>query len=342
MIRFIGLCCLFFMIAIQGCFALETKRIDYLLDTIESDYKNEVDYKKISNNLFKEINTFDKNLRIYNSGKKAFLYKENSMIKAFNLPENNNRESWKNLLTNLIEIVSENSVKINDNYNNFEMHMVKTISRGLDKYSRTEKTSNNIKKVTYEVKDNIIVIKTFAFYKGISSDIRDIVLKNKHCSGLILDLRDNKGGDFGEAIRTSDLFLDDALITYSVEKNDMKKYFKSSKGDILEGKSIAILVNKLTASASEVVVGALSEQSRATIIGTNTYGKGTLQTIHNIDNNIIYITHGFFYTPSGKKIEDVGISPQICTGIDNKCNIANKNPNNDVLIGINLIKNKIG
>ena len=327
---------------IQCCFAYETKHIGYLFDTIESDYSDDADYKRISNNLFNAINSFDKNLRIYNSGKKAFLYKENSLIKAFNLPENNNnRESWKNVLINLIEVAKDNSVKINDNYNSFEMHLIKTISKGLDKYSRIERTSN-IKKITYEVKDNVIVIKTFAFYKGISSDIRDIVLKNKHCNGLILDLRDNKGGDFGEAIRTSDLFLDDALITYSVEKNDIKKYFKSSKGDILEGKSIAILVNKLTASAAEVVVGALSEQSRATIIGTNTYGKGALQTIHNIDNNVLYITHGFFYTPSGKKIEDVGISPQICTGIDNKCNIANKNPNNDVLIGINLIKNKIG
>ena len=87
------------------------------------------------------------------------------------------------------------------------------------------------------------------------------------------------------------------------------------------------------------VAGALGEQSRAIIVGTRTFGKGSLQSVYHVKDNNLYITSGYTYTPSGKKIDEVGITPQICTGIENSCNITDsQNSSKDILTAINLIK----
>jgi carboxyl-terminal processing protease len=87
----------------------------------------------------------------------------------------------------------------------------------------------------------------------------------------------------------------------------------------------------------------LSEQGRAITVGTKTYGKGSIQKIHNFKNSNFYITNALIYSPSGQLIENNGIKPQICNGVENSCTISDKNdPNKDILLAINLIKNKLG
>lgn len=104
-----------------------------------------------------------------------------------------------------------------------------------------------------------------------------------------------------------------------------------------------MLTGRITASAAELVAAALSEQSRATLIGTRTYGKNSIQSTYRIKDRILFLTSGHFYTPSGKSLEKDGLTPQICTGINNSCiSPDSTNSAKDIQIAINLIKKNFG
>ena len=160
---------------------------------------------------------------------------------------------------------------------------------------------------------------------------------------MIFDLRECRGGSFNEALRTADLFLDSTIIAYSQGKDNQKRYYTATPGDILKGKPIAVLTGRTTASAAELVAAALSEQSRATLIGTRTYGKNSIQSTYRIKDRILFLTSGHFYTPSGKSLEKDGLTPHICTRIIYSC-ISSDSTNSakDIQIAINLIKKNFG
>ena len=131
--------------------------------------------------------------------------------------------------------------------------------------------------------------------------------------GYIFDLRNNPGGLLSQAIKISDFFLDDGEIvsTKGRKKRDNRKFF-AKKGDKIKGKPLIVLINNGSASASEIVAGALQEQKRAVLLGENTYGKGSVQSIIPLKNRgAIRLTISKYYLPSGKSISEVGVSPDI-------------------------------
>ena len=137
--------------------------------------------------------------------------------------------------------------------------------------------------------------------------------KNKKIEGYILDLRNNPGGLLGQAIKISDFFLDDGEIvsTKGRKKNENQKWF-AREGDIIDGKALIVLINKGSASASEIVAGALKDHKRAILIGDKSYGKGSVQSIIPLRNRgAIRLTISKYYLPSGKSISEVGVSPDI-------------------------------
>ena len=137
--------------------------------------------------------------------------------------------------------------------------------------------------------------------------------KNKKIEGYILDLRNNPGGLLGQAIKISDFFLDDGEIvsTKGRKKNENQKWF-AREGDIIDGKALIVLINKGSASASEIVAGALKDHKRAILIGDKSYGKGSVQSIIPLKNRgAIRLTISKYYLPSGKSISEVGVSPDI-------------------------------
>jgi len=137
--------------------------------------------------------------------------------------------------------------------------------------------------------------------------------KNKKIEGYILDLRNNPGGLLGQAIKISDFFLDDGEIvsTKGRKKNENQKWF-AREGDIIDGKALIVLINKGSASASEIVAGALKDHKRAILIGDQSYGKGSVQSIIPLKNRgAIRLTISKYYLPSGKSISEVGVSPDI-------------------------------
>ena len=137
--------------------------------------------------------------------------------------------------------------------------------------------------------------------------------KNKKIEGFILDLRNNPGGLLGQAIKISDFFLDDGEIvsTKGRKKNENQKWF-AREGDIINGKALIVLINKGSASASEIVAGALKDHKRAVLVGEKSYGKGSVQSIIPLKNRgAIRLTISKYYLPSGKSISEVGVTPDI-------------------------------
>ena len=148
--------------------------------------------------------------------------------------------------------------------------------------------------------------------KQIEDKIKDLE-KNQNIKAYILDLRNNPGGLLSQAIKVSDFFLEDGEIvsTKGRKTSENKKWF-AKKGDLTSGKTLVVLINYGSASASEIVAGALKDHKRAIILGENSYGKGSVQSIIPLKNEgAIRLTVAKYYLPSGKSISEVGVSPDI-------------------------------
>jgi len=166
------------------------------------------------------------------------------------------------------------------------------------------------------LEENIGYIRLTSFNENSSDQIEKQIKKlkkNKNLNSFILDLRNNPGGLLNQAIRISDFFLENGEIvsTKSRKKSDNRKWF-AKKGDITDGKTLLVLINYGSASASEIVAGALKDHKRAIIVGENSYGKGSVQSIIPLKNRgAIRLTVAKYYLPSGKSISEVGVRPDI-------------------------------
>ena len=174
-----------------------------------------------------------------------------------------------------------------------------------------------IKSVVSELKDKEIgYLRLRAFNENSDNQLKKEISKfenNKNIVGYILDLRNNPGGLLSQAIKISDFFLDDGeIVSTKGRKIKENRKFFASKGDRINGKPLIVLINKGSASASEIVAGALKDQKRAILLGETTYGKGSVQSIIPLKNKgAIRLTISKYYLPSGKSISEVGVSPDI-------------------------------
>jgi len=174
-----------------------------------------------------------------------------------------------------------------------------------------------VQSVKSEIMDeNIGYIRLTSFNDNSSDQIEKQIKKlkkNKNLNSFILDLRNNPGGLLTQAIKISDFFLENGEIvsTKSRKKSENRKWF-AKKGDITGGKTLLVLINYGSASASEIVAGALKDHKRAIIIGENSFGKGSVQSIIPLKNRgAIRLTVAKYYLPSGKSISEVGVRPDI-------------------------------
>ena len=148
--------------------------------------------------------------------------------------------------------------------------------------------------------------------KQIEKEIQKLE-KNKNVNSYILDLRNNPGGLLSQAIKITDFFLENGEIvsTKSRKAIENRKWF-AKEGDITNGKALIVLINYGSASASEIVAGALKDHKRAILLGENSYGKGSVQSIIPLKNRgAIRLTVAKYYLPSGKSISEIGVSPDI-------------------------------
>ena len=166
------------------------------------------------------------------------------------------------------------------------------------------------------LEDNIGYIRLTSFNDNSDTQIEKQIKKfekNNNVKAYILDLRNNPGGLLSQAIRISDFFLDNGEIvsTKSRKASENRRWF-AKKGDLTNGKSLIVLINYGSASASEIVAGALKDHKRAILLGENSFGKGSVQSIIPLKNDgAIRLTIAKYYLPSGKSISEVGVSPDI-------------------------------
>jgi carboxyl-terminal processing protease len=176
-----------------------------------------------------------------------------------------------------------------------------------------------VKAVKYRVESDVGYMKITSFtektFDDLDAAITDIKSKvpNDKLKGFVLDLRLNPGGLLDQAVSVSDSFLDrgEIVSTRGRDPKDIQR-FDSRPGDLIDGKPMIVLVNGGSASASEIVAGALQDHRRATILGTQSFGKGSVQTIIPLaENGALRLTTALYYTPAGKSIQGKGITPDI-------------------------------
>ena len=174
-----------------------------------------------------------------------------------------------------------------------------------------------VREVSSAIKENVGYIRLSAFNEQsgdqLLNKIKDFSKTNKNLNGYILDLRNNPGGLLSQAVKISDAFLDSGEIVSikGRDKNDIKIY-TARKGDALKGKPLIILINRGSASASEIVSGALKDHKLAILLGEKTFGKGSVQTIIPLKNKGgLRLTTAKYYLPSGTSISEIGVEPDI-------------------------------
>ena len=166
------------------------------------------------------------------------------------------------------------------------------------------------------VNDKVGYLRLRSFNENSSDQLKKEISeieKNEKLVGYILDLRNNPGGLLSQAIKISDFFLNDGeIVSTKGRKNSENKKFFAKKGDKINGKPLIVLINNGSASASEIVAGALQDQKRAILLGETTFGKGSVQSIIPLKNRgAIRLTVSKYYLPSGKSISEVGVVPDI-------------------------------
>jgi carboxyl-terminal processing protease len=167
-----------------------------------------------------------------------------------------------------------------------------------------------------ELKDGYGYVRISTFEDGTNGDVEkalDKFAKRGPIKGVVLDLRDNPGGLLNQAVSVSDDFLDGGMIVYTQGRveNQQEKYFAHKKKNFSDYPMV-VLVNGGSASASEIVAGALQDQRRVIVVGTLTFGKGSVQTILPLDDDsALRLTTARYYTPNGRSIQAVGITPDV-------------------------------
>lgn len=193
-----------------------------------------------------------------------------------------------------------------------------TIIRGTEDPFDVELIRDTIKmaSVKHRVLNDVGVLRVSTFNEQTTSGLQDSIQKLEESEnppiGYVLDLRNNPGGLLAESVSVSDLFLEQGEIVSirGREKKDVQVY-SAKKGDLINQKPLVVLINEGSASASEIVAGALQDHNRAVIMGMKSFGKGSVQTIVPIDSGAIRLTIAKYYTPSGDSIQAVGIEPDV-------------------------------
>ncbi|WEX09781.1 S41 family peptidase [Chelativorans sp. AA-79] len=176
-----------------------------------------------------------------------------------------------------------------------------------------------VKAVKYRVEGDVGYLKITSFTEKTTDDLRQAIddirkeVPDDELKGYVLDLRLNPGGLLDQAVNVSDAFLErgEVVSTRGRESRDISR-FSAQAGDLTDGKPLVVLINGGSASASEIVAGALQDHRRATLVGTRSFGKGSVQTIIPLgENGALRLTTALYYTPSGQSIQGKGITPDI-------------------------------
>jgi len=194
---------------------------------------------------------------------------------------------------------------------------------------RLKRQNIKIKTVKYEMKGDIAYLKVSQFIERTGEESQNAAgaILSKKAKGVILDLRNNPGGYLTSAIDVASLFIKDGVVAYEEGKDGKKQELRTTGNAKLADLPLVVLINKGSASGSEIVAGAISDHKRGLLIGEKTFGKGTVQSFEELkDGSTLKITVAKWLTPSGRAIHDQGLSPDIEVAISEENLKADKDP----------------
>ena len=351
--------CLLFALLCLGMPA-KADVIGKVYTTLQNDYINNISNRKITFKGLKALTKTDAGFAFKASNDTLYLYYNHQRKGVFALPlQDNNAAEWADLSRKVINMAIKLSPDVELYDYEISDRFAQEVFAGLDGYSHyfggfDDERQLEVKRnfAARKVDDNVLLIKIVSFQNGVSDEVADALSDCDNCQGLILDLRGNHGGVLNEALKIADMFLDEGIVTYTAAENGQTpQYYTASAGDVWHNKPMAVLVDGFTASAAEVLAAALSEQNRALLVGTQTFGKGTVQNVVKMgEGRAMALTKSYFFTPSGGQINGEGLNPAVCTGglkraenlTDATCQKEDRfNQETDVIIAADYIKNEM-
>ena len=291
---------------------------------VKDAYIGSIKIQDLASNALKGITNVDIDLKVGSGTNTISLYYKGKVVDSIKKPEDeNNASKWAEITERFVEKAIEKSPKASENDFMIFDSMAKEIPNILDNDSKffdniDDAKSNNIKnKRTFgaRLEDNILIVKIVVFNKQTLSELKNVLIENDNAEAVVLDLRGCAGGMSSEAILVADMFLDSGIITSVQGRNQHEEIYYTAKEDVFwKNKPIFVFVDENTASAAEILAGALKEQGIAKVIGTMTKGKGSMQKLIGLETgSVLAITNSYFKTPSNNEINQRGIRPDICT-----------------------------
>ena len=291
---------------------------------IKDAYINSVKIQDLASSALKGLSNIDDDLRVGSGTNTITLYYKGKVVDSLKKPDDENDASkWAEITKRFVDKAVEKSSRASKNDFMIFDEMAKEIPEILDENSKffdnlDEAKGGNFKnKRTFgaRIEDNILIIKIVVFNKQTIAELKNAITENEKAEAVVLDLRGCAGGMSSEAILVADLFLDSGIITSVQGRNKQEEVYYTAKDDIIwKNKPVFIFVDENTASAAEILTGALKEQGIAKVIGTITKGKGTMQKLIGLETgSVLAITNSYFKTPANNEINQNGIRPDICT-----------------------------
>ena len=275
----------------------------------------------------KGLNKLDPRIRVADDGARVSVYAGSRLLKTLRKPENGKDvAAWVKLTESIIKAAGKASPELERK--DFEIvdtmmaHGIKGFDKDSNYYPDLELSNPpqpefKPKRAFYDrvLNDNFLYLRLGTINKYTQENVSKSLWENQQIKGVIIDLRGNPGGVLKEAVRVAGMFIDGGIVASTKGRApDSAEFYNAPAGDILKNKPIVVLIDGQTASSAEVLAAALQEQSRATVIGTDSYGKGTVQKLMKLENNSrLAITNAVIFTPSGNKIAANGVHPDICT-----------------------------
>lgn len=313
-----------FMWAAAPAAAADKTVLEEILTEVPRQYVLPAEVNKVAVYLLKGLKGVDKNLQVGDDSDKVTLYYKGVLQKSFYKPKTaNDVTEWVDLAAKVIDLAAEKSPTA-AKYD-FELvdRMLAAAMPYFDEdskfYPNPESMRNGRPKhrvnFAARLEGDLLYIKIAAFNSQTEQHLSEALNEYKDVKGAILDLRGSPGGMLSEAVGAAGVFIDGGIVVSTQGRNAREVvYYEAEEGDAFNGKPLVVLVDGKTASAAEVMAAALQEQGRAKVVGTRTYGKGSVQNLINLsDGATLSLTSAYYYTPSGMLLHGVGVVPNFCT-----------------------------
>ncbi len=291
---------------------------------VKDAYIGSVKIQDLASSALIGLGHIDKNLRVGSGINTITLYYKGKVVDSLKKPEDeNDADKWDEITQRFIDRAIEKSQVASEKdfmiFDTMAKEMIKILDEDSKFYDNIDDARSgslrNKRTFGARVEDNILIVKIVVFNKQTVAELTNVISENKKIEAVVLDLRGCAGGMSSEAILLADLFLDSGIITSVQGRNKQEEVYYTAKEEIVwKNKPVFVFVDENTASAAEILTGALKEQGIAKIIGTVTKGKGSMQKLIGLETgSVLAITNSYFKTPANNEINQKGIRPDICT-----------------------------